>query len=231
MQSLYDSPLHNPILFLITGTVFLLVLARRMPFLQGYLVVFGVEILADALLTGGFSPFRGPSPLRQGVEIAFVLLGDFRFFLIVERALREKLDTRVWVGSALLTLVVPVLSQLASRAIPALGASSRVIFLSYELGMVALVAGLAFVVLRRRIATAPPASRRFLVRLFTFELVQYVGWALADAIILAGAEVGYLVRLVPNILYYAAFLPFVYLVAPTGERAHGERDPRASGGP
>jgi hypothetical protein len=38
---------------------------------------------------------------------------------------------------------------------------------------------------------------------------------LADAFILAShADVGYLVRLVPNVLYYALFVPFAYLSAP-----------------
>jgi hypothetical protein len=52
-----------------------------------------------------------------------------------------------------------------------------------------------------------------------FELVLYVGWALSDVVILVGHDVGYLFRLVPNVLYYAVFVPFALRSAPAEVRS------------
>jgi hypothetical protein len=48
----------------------------------------------------------------------------------------------------------------------------------------------------------------------SFEIVQYALWALADVLILSGMSWGFLLRIVPNSLYYAFFLPFVWWTAP-----------------
>jgi hypothetical protein len=42
----------------------------------------------------------------------------------------------------------------------------------------------------------------------------YFGWASCDVLILSGVEAGHLLRIVPNVLYYGALLPFILLRAP-----------------
>ena len=51
-------------------------------------------------------------------------------------------------------------------------------------------------------------------RLTQFEIAQYVLWAGADVVILSGHDVGYLLRLLPNAMYYALFVPFAWWSAP-----------------
>ena len=56
--------------------------------------------------------------------------------------------------------------------------------------------------------------RRWMNGLSSFVTVQYLLWASADVMILSGLDMGYALRLVANTLYYAAFVPFAWLMAP-----------------
>jgi hypothetical protein len=61
--------------------------------------------------------------------------------------------------------------------------------------------------------------RDFIVKLSLFELVQYLGWAAADVVIFTVGDVGFLARIPPNLMYYAAFVPFAWITAPKEARA------------
>lgn len=74
-------------------------------------------------------------------------------------------------------------------------------------------------VLPARLREATPEVRRWALALTGFVLGQYALWVAADLLILAGADLGFGLRLLPNALYYAAFLPFVYAAAPAAERS------------
>ena len=63
------------------------------------------------------------------------------------------------------------------------------------------------------------AWRRFVRDLTHFEMAQYVAWASADVVILSGVDVGYGMRLVPNLMYYAAFVPFLWWRRPPEAQA------------
>jgi hypothetical protein len=85
-----------------------------------------------------------------------------------------------------------------------------VLWLVYELGFVALA-----LVLRRRIdgglaAGASERDRRLLRALLLYAAGYYALWASADALILAGFDAGWGLRILPNQLYYAFTVPFVY---------------------
>ena len=220
-QAIYESTWHHPVSFWILGAVFALVAWRRLSFLGGFALVFLVEILGDAWLTSRLSPLEGTA-LAQPTAIAFVVLGDYRYFLLMERfggarGSQRRLPgaTAAGVGLRALgwSLVVPLLSLVPQKLFPAAYTDSRVVFLTYELMLAALVVALRLVWLPRH-APRDPALARWLRWLTLFELVQYAAWALSDVVILLGYDLGFALRLVPNTLYYAGFLPFAFLTAP-----------------
>jgi hypothetical protein len=113
-----------------------------------------------------------------------------------------------------LALVVPVVSWMPQLAWPAAFAKSRHVFLLYEAMFVALAAAMRVWLTRRASSGDPHGEMRWALRATDFELVQYALWVLADVVILAGADAGFLLRLVPSAMYYVLFLPFVAWSAP-----------------
>ncbi len=219
-QAVYDSAWHHPGLALLAAALFALLLASRQTFVTAWAIVFLFEIAADALVTGQLSPVPKKTELEKWLGITFVVLGDFRYFLLAEVFVRARAAPRglgpasAWGRAAVLAFVVPVLSVIPQKLWPDLFADTRKIFLLYEVMLLSLVVVLRFAVLPRRLAAVEPSVRRWILRVTTFVAVQYGLWATADVIILAGAQAGLLLRLVPNFLYYAAFVPFVFLSAP-----------------
>jgi hypothetical protein len=218
-RAIYESPWHNPAAFWAAGVAFLAWWARRKAFLVAYFALFVVEILADALATGGWSGLR--PPWATPIAIAFVILGDFRYFLLVERfakaphaAPRDATPRGAWASAIALSLVVPVASSIANRALEGRVTDARWTFLTYESIFLVLALVLRFAILPKRLAALAPDVRAWLLAVTTFEIVQYALWATADVVILAGADAGFLLRLVPNAMYYALFLPFVAWRAP-----------------
>ena len=47
----------------------------------------------------------------------------------------------------------------------------------------------------------------------------YFGWAACDVLILLDIELGHLLRVVPNVIYYGAFLVLVFVRAPAPLRS------------
>ncbi len=224
-KSFYDSSWHHPGLALAAALVFTVVLAARRRFLSAWALLCFVETAVDAWFTGGWSPARG-TPLERGLGITFVILGDLRLFLAIEWVLSRGPravglpDGRALARAVPVAFVVPVLSTVPIQLFPQLFPRDdpfalHRIFILYEAMFLVLWAVLRFVVFPRRLAEAPAEVRRWVFGLLSFFAVQYGAWVLADAFILAShADVGYLVRLVPNVLYYALFVPFAYLSAP-----------------
>lgn len=224
-QAIYESPWHNPAAFLALGAGFLALWMRRRPFLVAYVSLFALEILADCLATGGSPPVAlAGSRWASAISVAFIITGDFRYFLLVERYARSPLarpldpTTRpAWLSAVALAFLVPVGSAIVNRALASRVTDPRWTYLTYEVMFAALALWLRLLVLPRRLAPAPPEVRAWLLAVTSFEIVQYALWALADVIILAGVDVGFGLRLVPNFMYYAFFLPFVAYRAPASE--------------
>jgi hypothetical protein len=212
-ERLYHSPLHNPGAYWLIGLpllVFFALRLRRIPhherrFFLGFTVVFQLVILLDAALQGELSPLDGA--VKTGVSIAFVILGDLRFFVLIERFGRIP-PAPLW-SPVILSLGVPVASTIAR---PFLGEEPRVLFLVYELAFAGVaLAILLFVLPRRRLE---PPWARWARGLALYELAQYLGWATADVVILSGHDAGHLLRVLPNAMYYAGFIPFAWFSAP-----------------
>jgi len=221
-QSIYDSPWTTTAAVGLASFAALAAWLRQKPFLVAFFALFTVEILADALRSGTWSPLLLlRSPWAGPIDIAFILLGDFRFFLLVARFARrphsrpaDATAPVAWAGAAAFTLIVPTLYAVVNRNLPARFADLRWTFLTYEAMFLVLALALRFAVLPRRLGAAPAAVRGWLLRVAAFEVAQYALWVLADVIILSGVDAGFALRLVPNAMYYALFLPFVAWTAP-----------------
>ncbi len=201
-QRLYDSPWHIPALPWVASLLLVVhtIMGGQDP-RRRFFAAFAVLIALDAGLTGALAPPM-PAALGTFVAVAFVVLGDFRFFYL---ALAEGTSVQrpVLVATAL-SFVVPVLSQVLRLVAPDALAGGRALFLAYELAFLGMLGG--FVV-----ATGGAVKNGRLLRtLAAFEAVQYGLWATADVLILGGRTIGFGLRIIPNVAYYAGFLWFAY---------------------
>lgn len=182
-------------------------------FVDAFAVLFALETLLDPIATGPLARAAGGAWPRA-LGVLFVLLGDFRVLLLVcflaggRNALRPALRE-----AALLTPLVPLFAFASTRAAAAgLGhpLPAHALWLVHETAFLGMVA-----FLRRRIVAAReparPNPRERYLRAVTAYVAAYYGlWAAADALILAGVEAGFGLRVLPNQLYYALFVPFAH---------------------
>ncbi|MFO0678770.1 MAG: GDSL-type esterase/lipase family protein [Polyangiaceae bacterium] len=213
-KALYDSPWHVPFAPCVALAIVLLQVAagKDVPrFFRIFGVVGGLVAVLDGFLTGPLSPLPATGALTTAVAIAFVVLGDLRAFVLVAwAACPNGLSRGKRYGGALAaSFVVPVLAQVvrATVHLPDL----RSTFLAYEI----LFAGVAGLVLAFVVPRLVDDRRRAYARtVFVFELAMYVAWATSDVLLLSDVAVGHLFRIVPNVLYYGAFVPFALAVRP-----------------
>lgn len=160
---------------------------------------------------------RLPGSAPTWVTLAFVLLGDLRYLLAAESLRgdgRVEITTRGLLRALGWMLVVPIASELVV-SFALVSAEPRVLFLVYELLFIALI------VLRRPYVEArlgSPEAIRWHRALDRLALAWYASWSLADALILGlpgeASDVGFLVRLLPNALYYGAMPAVLARAAP-----------------
>jgi len=192
-QSLYDSSWHHPVTFWILQALLLVALAVRPPRAPRVLalLVGGTALAAlDAWLTQPASVV--PKTWQANVGLIFVILGDWRYWFV--RALGPE---RRWRPAALRSLGLALIVPVAMIVPQLLGVTGRPLYLLYECSAFALALGVAMVT-RRQLSLA------------AFWLVMYGLWIVADLLILAGLDLGFAVRLVPNALYYGGFWTLVY---------------------
>ncbi|MGB5809689.1 MAG: hypothetical protein WBG86_04110 [Polyangiales bacterium] len=212
----YDSFVQHPLLLWVAAVVGLAIALRRpglRPSVRRFCVALTIVSLVDAWLTTNDVP--GLGPLTGGaatwVPLAFVLIGDFRYFLFIESARRGGtlvFEARHVARALAWTLVVPIASQLVTTAMGS--TNSRVLFLVYEALFVVLAIGISAHYLPKHTETL--AWTRGVTR---FVIGYYALWAGADAIILVtGADAGFLLRVAPNILYYGGLVPVIAWTAP-----------------
>ncbi len=206
-QAWYQSPWHHPVAFwAVQAVVLLLILLKPRRRLRSLFVGMLCAIAVDAWCSanGGLSPLRDKSLLTFSASF-FVVLGDLRFFVLV--AWRDKPEVKPMLGALGLAVIVPIASSVAMITHPD---NIRVQYLTYELMFAALACVMRWVVVPRM----ERVDRSWLQKLCTFEIVQYALWASADIVILMGHDVGFALRLVPNFMYYGAFVPFAYFTQP-----------------
>ncbi len=181
-----------------------------------YALLVGVVAFVDAWLTSNDIPGIGslPGALATAVPVAFVVLGDLRYLVLTESiepggVLRFRLKG-VLVALAW-SLLVPALAQVVVRFV-FVSDEGRVLFLSYEVLFFALVL-LRRPYMRKRLPDL--GARAWHRKLDAIVLLWYGTWITADVILLGfDLDVGYLVRVLPNLLYYGAFPAVLVASAP-----------------
>lgn len=228
-EAFYQSPLQHPWLLFaacaLGGVAALRGSARVHPSVRRYAALLVGLAALDAWLTSNHIPLVGtlPGALATVIPVAFVILGDLRYLLLAE-LMSDAGTLRVTargVGRAVAwAFVVPVLAQLMVRFVWHSDAG-RVLFLTYEALFFALI------LVRRpyvRRSLQGAVARRWHARLDALALAWYGTWITADVLILGlGLDVGYLARVLPNVLYYGAMPAVLVLSAP--DRASLEASP------
>lgn len=163
-------------------------------FIVTWSLLFSLETMLDPFATGAIAKALGSPPASTALGVAFVWLGDFRIWWLVFRIDRP--------GGAIVralgpTLAVPILAWLVSLALAPL--PDQALWLMHE----CLFLALASFVSRR-------LSGRFERAVLAYAGVYYALWAACDVLILAGVDAGWLLRCVPNQLYYGLTVPFVW---------------------
>lgn len=212
-QKAYESAWHHPGVAWAAALLLLVLVLVRRPKLSVFLGLFAVEIALDAYFSAPFAP-KVPAAVGTALSIAFVILGDYRYFVVVEGALGGSFDrARAWLVALPYAFIVPIASTIVRQT--AGFSDERKTFLVYELMFFVLALVMRFAVLPKRLAAAKPEIRAWVERVTHFEIVQYALWATADVLILSGVgEPGFLLRIVPNVFYYGVFLLFVWRTAP-----------------
>ena len=214
-RGISESAWHHPGLAFGLCSVAAVVVWRRLPPgpLRSALLFFTGITALDAWLTGALTPLPRGSSLAQNVSIAFVILGDLRLFVLLQRFRTSTRWAPAIAIAVIFSFAVPIAQAIAIRASPETFTDLRRIYLVYELFFVVL----ATVLLATRYpsrSAATPALGWYATTLVGFFLVQYALWVACDVLILSGMEFGYGLRLVPNALYYGLFLVFAALRAP-----------------
>ena len=190
-------------------------------------LVFAVLTMLDPIATGPLvrSEALRETPAATLIPFLFVYLGDLRVLLVAfavaapERSFRATLAR-----AAVATAIVPVGTGFLYAALRATapGLHGQWLWMIYEAGFLALCVVAARRGLPRSASTSavsgaeetPAASdsegRAFLEALFGYAAAYYALWLGADVLIVVfGLDLGWVLRMVPNQLYYAFWAPFV----------------------
>lgn len=188
-------------------------------FLYVYCVVFALETIVDPIATGPFVRWlgAGDSSLGTAIPLVFVLLGDFRVYLLIF-GLARLASPAGSLGSALVesaawTLIVPIVAYTLDSVLhhERPGLPEQTIWLFYECAFLGIATWLRVSGIARRVPAADGALRRGLEAVAAYAAAYYALWATADVLIMVfGLDAGWALRVIPNQLYYALYLPFVY---------------------
>jgi hypothetical protein len=184
-------------------------------FVALFTIVFAIETIIDPIATG---PLIKKTALKDTaatslIPFLFVYLGDLRVLLLavgVARQGRGLSQNLRWAAG--MTLLIPVFAgtgfALARWISPQ--AHGQILWMLYEFGFLGLCIGLG-----RHWAPSSfsdqPATVAFLQSLFGYSAAYYALWLGADLLIVVGGlDLGWALRIVPNQLYYAFWIVFVY---------------------
>jgi hypothetical protein len=198
-------------------------------FVSGMTLFFAVATMVDPISTGPLlrSEWLEGTIATTLIPFFFVLLGDLRVLLLaigIARPERDFVRNLYW---ALGTVLIVPIGAGASYAIagwiwPEL--HSQVLWMIYEAGFLALCIFLSRIWLPRALENSTPARLACLRALFGYSAAYYALWLIADLfIVVAQLDLGWAIRIVPNQLYYAFWVPFAYWRFFSVDPANAER--------
>lgn len=203
---------------IVANALLILAVLVYRPKLTKYLLIFAVTTLVDILVASHIIPISN-SGVQTSLEYLFVLIGDLRFIILLAFLLYAqkrmgdlhafKADGSVFKPALVFTLAPTLMVAAIEYARPGLLFIGRHKFLAYELIFFTLTFLWIFVVLPQK--NLPEVERRFLRRVSIPVFLFYGLWPAADLLILNSLEIGYVLRVVPNFLYYCAFLPWAWI--------------------
>jgi hypothetical protein len=214
-EAFYGSFSQQPLLLWLVAAAGMVVVARdrgASRSLHAFALAWGIVPFFDAWLTADTVAGVGALSATVGTAVAtfFVIVGDLRVFLFLEGAREDgavALSGAKWARAIGWSLVVPVLSAVVRGFLPDAPWRARAVFLVYEV----LFLGVMGIWLIR-----PRAAPTWSGRVIAYVMTYYALWALSDAVILGtGWDAGYLVRVLPNVMYYGWLLAVMTRAAPT----------------
>jgi hypothetical protein len=183
-------------------------------FVAGLTLLFAIETLIDPVATGPLKTALGLGGSLAGsvLMLVFVWLGDFRVFALVLGVMARRGERRrALVRAAGATFIIPIFAGITNSALHAIWPSlpGNTLWLVYELGFLAVAIYLGRVFLARHVDAGP--TRDYLRTMVGFSAAYYALWASADIVILGfGSDAGWALRVIPNQLYYGAWVVFAY---------------------
>ena len=221
-QDIYETPAQGLWAVIIVPALFLLRMLvgpptrpgaepRAATFVRRYAVLFAIETIVDPIATGPLLRWLG---LGSGVVadtamLPFVLLGDFRVFLLLLVVMRPNAALGATIAAAAgWTAVVPAIAWPLTRVLHAHVRTlpDNTLWLLYESAFAALALGWRAWIVPTRVADRPQV-RAYLRLLCGYVAAYYALWAAADVLVMAGIDLGWALRIVPNQLYYGFWLP------------------------
>jgi len=186
------------------------------PFVRRYCIAFAFLAILDPLVTGPLVRALGGPETRAGLvlSVSFVLLGDFRVLWLLLRLAGPRIAGAAALEAMGWTLVVPAAALLLKAALRAVhpGLPANTLWLVYELCFTVLALVLRESFLSSRMTQASAKLRHFVRAAAGYCALYYALWAISDALILVfQLDAGWALRVVPNQLYYAFFIPWVWL--------------------
>ena len=227
-REFYQSDLQGVYLLWVVPAIFLIywllsrprgdraVEPRAVAFLNVYAPLFVIETILDPFISGPVVRHFGiAEPFATYCMLPFVLLGDFRVYLLVFYLMAvERGVANAVVRAALWTLIVPLFAWSATRFLTARYGEmpSQTIWIAYESGFLAITLFLLFSWLPSRVDRRRFELLEYLQALLRYVALYYTLWLLADLLIVFGGyDFAWGLRAIPNQLYYSFWIPAAYM--------------------
>jgi hypothetical protein len=186
-------------------------------FVSGLTIFFAVATMLDPFSTGPLirSDALADTKATSLIPFFFVLLGDLRVLLLAigvarpERGLRQNLG---WAAGTMLIVPVATAAVEISLGLFFDELHGQIRWMVYEAGFLVLCVALSRRWVPRSLGGDPLYTPKatYLRGLFAYSAAYYALWLAADVLIVAGLDVGWAIRMVPNQLYYGFWVVFAY---------------------
>jgi len=180
-------------------------------FIAAYCLFWTLETLLDPIVGGPVAQALGWSEGLMGSAtlFLFVYLGDLRVFVLFFGLCEGGALKRAMAFALIVPVITGVVYGTASWLYP--GLAGQWMWLIYELGFAAMAVWLVRWWTPASCPTEREELRSMLSSCGAYVASYYLLWASCDVLILLGVDEGWGLRMLPNQLYYALWVPFVYV--------------------